>query len=123
MLGEDWRITGNKTWSTHTSRAHAMTRTAPGSQDYRGLSLFLAEKAPGTEEDPFPTPGMTGSEIKVLGYRGVKEYELSFDNFAVKAANLLGGITGQGFKQLMQTFENARIQTAARAIGVAQAAM
>ena len=100
-----------------------MARTAPGSQDYRGLSLFLGKKAPGTEEDPFLSPGMTGSEIKVLGYRGIKEYELAFDNFAVKAANLLRGITGQGFKQLMQTCESARIQTAARAIGVAQAAM
>ena len=101
VLGEDWRITGNKTWSTHTSRAHAMmlmARTASDSQNYRGLSLFLAEKTPGTEEDPFPTPSMTGSEIKVLGYRGMKEYELSFDNFAVKPRNLLGGITLQGFK-------------------------
>ena len=126
MLGEDWRITGHKTWITHAARAHVMllmARTDPDSQDYRGLSLFLAEKVPGTEADPFPTPGMTGSEIKVLGYRGMKEYELSFDNFAVKPENLLGGVTGQGFKQLMQTFESARIQTAARAIGVAQAAM
>ena len=66
---------------------------------------------------------MTGGEIAVLGYRGMKEFELGFDNFEVKAENLLGGVEGQGFKQLMVTFESARIQTAARAIGVAQNAL
>jgi (2S)-methylsuccinyl-CoA dehydrogenase len=124
--GDDWTITGNKTWITHAARAHVMmlmARTDPDTKDYRGLSLFLAEKTPGTEADPFPSAGMTGGEIVVLGYRGMKEYELAFDGFAVKGENLLGGVTGQGFKQLMQTFESARIQTAARAIGVAQAAM
>ena len=124
--GEGWKITGNKTWITHAARAHVMmllARTDPDSKDYRGLSMFLAEKQPGTDETPFPTPGMTGGEIRVLGYRGMKEYELGFDGFAVKGENLLGGVTGQGFKQLMQTFESARIQTAARAIGVAQAAL
>ncbi|MCR8724303.1 acyl-CoA dehydrogenase family protein [Frigidibacter sp. ROC022] len=124
--GGGYRITGNKTWITHAARAHVMTllaRTDPDSTDWRGLSMFLAEKTPGTDDDPFPTPGMSGSEIAVLGYRGMKEYELGFDGFEVKAENLLGGVEGQGFKQLMQTFESARIQTAARAIGVAQAAM
>ena len=124
--GEDWTITGNKTWITHAARTHVMTllaRTDPATTDYRGLSMFLAEKTPGTDDDPFPTPGMTGGEIEVLGYRGMKEYELAFDGFRVKGANLLGGIEGQGFKQLMQTFESARIQTAARAVGVAQSAL
>ena len=124
--GEDWEITGNKTWITHAARTHVMTvlaRTIPDTQDYRGLSMFLAEKEPGTDEHPFPTPGMTGGEIEVLGYRGMKEYELAFDGFTVKGGNLLGGVEGQGFKQLMQTFESARIQTAARAIGVAQNAL
>lgn len=122
----DWKITGNKTWITHAARTHVMTllaRTEPDTTDHRGLSMFLAEKTPGTDEHPFPTEGMTGGEIEVLGYRGMKEYELGFDNFHVKGENLLGGQTGQGFKQLMQTFESARIQTAARAIGVAQAAL
>ncbi|MGN0932461.1 acyl-CoA dehydrogenase family protein [Falsigemmobacter intermedius] len=122
----DWEITGNKTWITHAARAHVMTllaRTDPATTDYRGLSMFLAEKTPGDDADPFPTPGMTGGEIEVLGYRGMKEYELGFDGFKVKAENLLGGVPGQGFKQLMQTFESARIQTAARAIGVAQNAL
>ena len=123
---DGWEITGNKTWITHAARTHVMTllaRTDPATTDYRGLSMFLAEKTPGTEQDPFPTPGMTGGEIEVLGYRGMKEYELGFDGFKVKAGNLLGGQPGQGFKQLMQTFESARIQTAARAIGVAQSAL
>jgi len=124
--GDDYSVTGNKTWITHAARTQVMTllaRTDPETTDYRGLSMFLAEKTPGTDEAPFPTPGMTGGEIEVLGYRGMKEYELAFENFAVKGENLLGGVEGQGFKQLMQTFESARIQTAARAIGVAQSAL
>ena len=124
--GDDYKITGNKTWITHAARTHVMTllaRTDPDTTDYRGLSMFLAEKTPGTDENPFPTEGMTGGEIEVLGYRGMKEYELGFDNFHVKGENLLGGEEGKGFKQLMETFESARIQTAARAIGVAQSAL
>ncbi|SEO79232.1 (2S)-methylsuccinyl-CoA dehydrogenase [Salinihabitans flavidus] len=123
---DGYEITGNKTWITHAARTHVMTllaRTDPSSTDHRGLSMFLAEKTPGTDEDPFPTPGMSGGEIEVLGYRGMKEYELGFDGFKVAADNLLGGEEGKGFKQLMQTFESARIQTAARAVGVAQAAL
>jgi len=122
----DYTITGNKTWITHAARTQVMTllaRTDPDTSDYKGLSMFLAEKTPGTDDAPFPTQGMSGGEIEVLGYRGMKEYELAFDNFHVKGENLLGGVEGQGFKQLMQTFESARIQTAARAIGVAQSAL
>ncbi|SMO58388.1 (2S)-methylsuccinyl-CoA dehydrogenase [Paracoccus laeviglucosivorans] len=123
--GDDWVVTGNKTWITHAQRTHVMTllaRTDPASSDWRGLSMFLAEKTPGTDNEPFPTPGMTGGEIEVLGYRGMKEYELAFDGFRVRGENLLGGEPGRGFKQLMETFESARIQTAARAVGVAQSA-
>jgi (2S)-methylsuccinyl-CoA dehydrogenase len=122
----DYTITGNKTWITHAARTHVMTllaRTNPETDDHKALSMFLAEKTPGTDENPFPTEGMTGGEIEVLGYRGMKEYELGFDGFKVKGENLLGGVEGQGFKQLMKTFEAARIQTAARAIGVAQNAL
>jgi (2S)-methylsuccinyl-CoA dehydrogenase len=124
--GDHYLVTGNKTWITHPVRADLMTllaRTDPGDKGYRGLSMFLAEKPRGSDGDPFPAPGMSGSEIEVLGYRGMKEYEIRFENFAVKAENLLGGVEGQGFKQLMQTFESARIQTAARALGVAQNAL
>ena len=124
--GDVYRLTGQKTWITHAARADLMTvlaRTDPKEKGYRGLSMFLAPKPRGTDDNPFPAQGMTGGEIEVLGYRGMKEFDISFDGFAVPAANLLGGVEGQGFKQLMQTFEAARIQTAARAIGVAQSAL
>ena len=124
--GDVYKVFGNKTWITHAARADMMTllvRTNPDAPGYRGLSMFLAEKPRGSEAKPFPAKGMTGGEIKVLGYRGMKEYEIGFDGFEVPAANLLGCEEGQGFKQLMQTFESARIQTAARAVGVALAAM
>ena len=124
--GEAYEITGNKTWITHAARADIMTmlvRTDPQTTDYKGLSMLLGEKPRGTETEDFPADGMSGSEIEVLGYRGMKEFELGFDGFKVKAENLLGGVEGQGFKQLMQTFEAARIQTAARAVGVAQNAL
>jgi (2S)-methylsuccinyl-CoA dehydrogenase len=120
--GDVYKISGNKTWITHAARADLMTllvRTDPTAKDHRGLSMFLAEKPRGTDGDPFPAAGMNGGEIGVLGYRGMKEFEIGFDGFEVPAASLLGGVEGQGFKQLMQTFESARIQTAARAVGVA----
>jgi (2S)-methylsuccinyl-CoA dehydrogenase len=122
----DWRVTGAKTWITHAARADLMTllaRTKPESKDHRGLSMLLAEKPRGTDADPFPVEGLTGGEIGVIGYRGMKEYELAFDGFRAPGENLLGGQEGQGFSQLMATFESARIQTAARAIGVAQNAL
>ena len=121
-----WVLNGNKTWITHVARTQVMTvlaRTIPDTSDYRGLSMFLAEKTPGTDETPFMDPGISGGEIEVLGYRGMKEYTVNFDDFRVAGDNLLGGVEGQGFKQLMQTFESARIQTAARAVGVAQNAL
>jgi len=124
--GDVWKITGNKTWITHPVRADIMTvlvRTKPEEKGHKGLSMLIAEKPRGTDEDPFPVQGLSGGEIEVLGYRGMKEYELAFEGFAVPGGNLLGEVEGKGFAQLMQTFESARIQTAARAIGVAQAAL
>ncbi len=121
--GEVYRITGNKTWITHGARTDVMTllaRTDPDTKNFSGLSMFLAEKPRGDDDNMFPAEGMTGGEIEVLGYRGMKEYEIGFDEFEVKADNLLGGEEGLGFKHLMATFESARIQTAARAVGVAQ---
>lgn len=126
LVGDKYQIVGQKTWITHPVRADLMTmlvRTNPEAPGYRGLSMLLAEKRRGSDDNPFPSDGISGGEIEVLGYRGMKEYEISFDGFEVPAANLLGGVEGQGFKQLMQTFEAARIQTAARAIGVAQSAL
>ncbi|MGH6949646.1 MAG: acyl-CoA dehydrogenase family protein [Vitreimonas sp.] len=124
--GDTYIVSGNKTWITHAARADLMTllvRTDPATAGFNGLSMLLAPKQRGDDADPFPTPGMSGGEIEVIGYRGMKEYEIGFDGFRVPAANLLGGVEGQGFKQLMATFESARIQTAARAIGVAQNAL
>ena len=124
--GETYKITGNKTWITHPVRADLMTvlaRTNPETTNFSGLSMFLAEKPRGTDETLFPADGMTGGEIEVLGYRGMKEYEIGFDEFEVPAKNLLGETEGMGFKHLMETFESARIQTAARAVGVAQCAL
>jgi len=124
--GQTYTITGNKTWITHAARTDVMTlltRTNPDTDNFSGLSMFLAEKPRGDDAHPFPADGMTGGEIEVLGYRGMKEYELAFDGFNVSADNLLGHTEGMGFKHLMATFESARIQTAARAIGVAQNAL
>ena len=120
-----WSINGNKNWITHAARSDLMTllaRTDPSSKGYDGLSMFLAPKIRGSDTEPFPSAGLSGGEIPVLGYRGMKEYELAFEDFAVAEGGLLGGEPGQGFKQLMRTFEGARIQTAARAIGVAWSA-
>jgi len=124
--GDVYRVYGSKTWITHAARADMMTllaRTDARSRDYSGLSMFIAEKPGGTDSDPFPAAGLTGGEIGVLGYRGMKEYELAFDGFEIPAANLLGLEEGNGFRQLMRTFESARIQTAARAVGVGQCAL
>jgi (2S)-methylsuccinyl-CoA dehydrogenase len=123
--GDVYKVTGNKTWITHPVRADLMTlliRTNPDEKGYKGLSMLLAEKPRGSDAEPFPAKGMSGGEIEVLGYRGMKEYEIAFDGFEVPVGQLLGGAEGQGFKQLMETFESARIQTAARAVGVAQSA-
>jgi (2S)-methylsuccinyl-CoA dehydrogenase len=121
-----WSVTGAKTWITHAARSDLMTvlaRTNPDSKSHDGLSMFIAEKPRGTRENPFPAKGMSGSEIEVLGYRGMREYTIGFDDFAVAEDGLLGGAEGQGFRQLMKTFEGARIQTAARAVGVARRAL
>ncbi|MBX3563528.1 MAG: acyl-CoA/acyl-ACP dehydrogenase [Sphingomonas sp.] len=127
VAGEDgWRLSGNKTWITHGSRSDLMTvlaRSDASKPGHEGLSLFLAPKLRGSEGDLFPSEGMEGGEIHVLGYRGMREYDIAFDGFAVPRDALLGGVEGQGFKQLMRTFESARIQTAARAVGVARNAL
>jgi (2S)-methylsuccinyl-CoA dehydrogenase len=123
---DGWQIKGNKTWITHASRSDLMTlmaRSKPDVAGYAGLSMFLVPKSRGSEENPFPAEGLSGTEIEVLGYRGMREYELAFDDFPLEEGALLGGKQGNGFKQLMETFEGARIQTAARAVGVARRAL
>src|SRR4029079_19345989 len=125
-VGGTYKVTGQKTWITHPVRADLMTllvRTNQDEKGYKGLSMLLVEKPRGSDADPFPAPGMKGGEIEVLGYRGMKEYDISFDAFEAPAGQLLGCTDGQRFKHIMTPFEAARIQTAARAVGVAQAAM
>lgn len=120
-----WSINGNKTWITHAARADLMTvlaRTDPHEPGYTGLTMFLVDKSRSSTTEEFPDPGLSGSEIDVLAYRGMKEYNLAFDHYEVPVSAALGGVEGQGFKQLMTTFEAARIQTAARAVGVAEQA-
>jgi len=122
----EWAIDGAKTWITHAARSDLMTllaRTLPDAKGYAGLSMLLVPKPRGIDSTPFPAVGMSGSEIEVLGYRGMREYSLQFDSMKAPAEALLGGEEGQGFKQLMRTFEGARIQTAARAVGVARRAL
>jgi len=78
-VGGVYRVYGSKTWITHPVRADLMTllaRTNPREKGYRGLSMLLAEKPRGTDDNPFPAPGMSGSEIEVIGYRGMKEFEI-----------------------------------------------
>ncbi len=123
---QEYTITGNKTWITHGARSDLMTvlaRTDMNQKGYKGLSMFLVDKPRGNCSNPFPMKGMSGSEIEVLGYRGMKEYEIALDDIKVDKKQLLGEEEGKGFKQLMETFESARIQTAARAVGVAQNAL
>ena len=118
-----WQLDGNKTWITHAARSDLMTvlaRTDPDEPGHKGLTMFLLDKTRGTDADPFPDPAISGGEIEVLGYRGMKEYTVAFDGHAMSEDAALGGETGHGFAQLMATFEGARIQTAARAVGVAQ---
>ncbi len=121
--GDGYLIKGSKMWCTFANRAHmltVMTRTDPDmSKKHKGLSLILFEKKPG---DDFMPPQLTGSAIPTIGYHGMRSYALQFDDAFAPKANLIGGVEGRGFYQLMASYEAARIQTAARGVGVAQAA-
>jgi alkylation response protein AidB-like acyl-CoA dehydrogenase len=121
--GDGYLIKGSKMWCTFANRAHmltVMTRTDPDmSKKHKGLSLILFEKQPG---DDFMPPQLTGSPIPTIGYHGMRSYALQFDDAFAPKANLIGGLEGRGFYQLMASYEAARIQTAARGVGVAQAA-
>ncbi len=135
-----WVINGVKTWCTFAARADVLmllARTNPDrSLNHRGISMFIVEKPQGDghgfvfaqSEDDRPSglePGkLEGRPIDTLGYRGMHSYELSFENWFVPEANLVGGPDGlgKGFYLQMQGFENGRLQTAARALGVMQAA-
>jgi alkylation response protein AidB-like acyl-CoA dehydrogenase len=122
--GDRYVLKGEKTWCTFANRAHVLTvlaRTNPDvSLRHKGLSILLVEKTPG---DGFSPPELSGGAIPTIGYKGMKSYSLGFDGYTCPRENLLGGVEGKGFYQLMATYEYARIQTAARAVGVAQAAL
>jgi (2S)-methylsuccinyl-CoA dehydrogenase len=130
--GDGWRITGVKTWCTFAARADVLmllARTDPDrSKGHRGLSLFIVPKERGEGhgfELTQPEGGtMEGRAIDTIGYRGMHSYEVALDNWYVPGENLIGGEGGQGsgFRLQMAGFENGRLQTAARAIGVMQAA-
>lgn len=135
-----WLINGVKTWCTFAARADVLmllARTNPDrSLAHRGLSLFVVPKDragghgfeltqdPAAEGRSDPPGRMEGRAIDTIGYRGMHSYEIAFDNWFVPAANLIGGEAGlgRGFYLQMQGFENGRLQTAARALGVMQAA-
>ncbi len=121
--GNGYILNGEKTWCTFANRAHLLTviaRTDPDpKKKHRGLSIFLVEKEPG---DIMKHPSISGEPIPTVGYHGMRSYALSFDECFVSAENLIGLEENKGFYQLMSTYESARIQTAARAVGVAQAA-
>jgi (2S)-methylsuccinyl-CoA dehydrogenase len=121
--GDGYLLKGSKMWCTFANRADVlavMVRTDPDPKKrHRGLSLLLFEKKPG---DDFAPPHLTGAPIPTLGYHGMRSFELHFDDAYAPASNLVGGVEGRGFYQLMSSYESARIQTAARGVGVAQAA-
>jgi (2S)-methylsuccinyl-CoA dehydrogenase len=127
-----YAINGVKTWCTFGARADVLMLLARTDTDrsltHRGLSLFVVSKPRGEGHGfEFAQDGggrMEGRPIDTIGYRGMHSYEIAFDSWWVPAANLIGGEAGlgRGFYYQMQGFENGRLQTAARAIGVMQAA-
>ncbi len=126
-----WVINGTKTWCTFAGRADVLmllARTTPGSTNHKGLSVFIVPKPRGdghgfAHEQP-DGGRMEGRAIDTIGYRGMHSYEVSFDDWWVPADALIGEADGEGrgFYFQMQGFENGRLQTAARAVGVMQAA-
>lgn len=128
----DWILSGTKTWSTFAARADVLMVLARTDADrragHRGLSVFIVEKERSSGHGfALAQPGggrLEGRPIDTIGYRGMHSYELSFEGWRVPGANLIGGEAGlgKGFYYQMEGFENGRLQTAARAVGVMQAA-
>jgi alkylation response protein AidB-like acyl-CoA dehydrogenase len=114
-------VSGSKMWCTFANRANILftyCRTSTESK-HGGISLILVEKEPG---DKFVPPQLTANRIRTVGYHGMNTYQLFFDGLEVPQENLLGGVEGFGFKQLMAGYEMVRVQFAFRCIGLAQAA-
>jgi alkylation response protein AidB-like acyl-CoA dehydrogenase len=115
--GDSYLVTGAKTWITNARRSRLIAllcKTDPGARPaHRGISILLVEHG----------PGLTVSrDLPKLGYKGVESCELVFDGFRAPADALLGGAEGRGFAQMMTGLETGRIQVAARAVGIGQAA-
>jgi alkylation response protein AidB-like acyl-CoA dehydrogenase len=113
-----YRINGSKMWITNARHGNTfllLAKTDPAAEPaHRGMSAFMIEKG---------APGLTVSrDIDKLGYKSVETCELHFDNFPVPAENLIGGVEGQGFKQVMTGLEAERLNVAARGLGIARAA-
>src|SRR5256712_1836168 len=121
--GDKYRITGEKTWCTWANKAHLLCTTVvtdpQASKKHNRISILLIPKTPG---DEFHPPQLAGSKIPSVGYKGMNSYALQFDGYEAPAENLLGGVTGKGFYQLIPTYGLTRIRTAARARGGARAA-
>jgi alkylation response protein AidB-like acyl-CoA dehydrogenase len=121
--GDEYVVTGQKMWATNGLRSSGvmlLARTDPDADPpHRGMTAFIIEKEPSVHEQP----GLTVSPpLKKLGYKGVESTELVFDGFRTPAASVLGGEVGLGFKQFMGGIELGRVNIAARAVGIAQAA-
>lgn len=111
-------VNGSKTWISNARRSGLialLAKTDPNATPrHKGISVLLVEHG----------PGLTVSrDLPKLGYKGVESCELSFDDFRVPLSAVLGGVTGEGFSQMMKGLETGRIQVAARALGVATAAL
>ncbi len=130
--GGGWLLRGTKTWSTFAARADVLMLLARTDPDrklaHRGLSIFVVPKERANGAGFVLTqPGggrLEGRPIDTIGYRGMHSFELAFDDWLVAGENLVGGEQGlgRGFYLQMEGFENGRLQTAARAVGVMQAA-
>jgi alkylation response protein AidB-like acyl-CoA dehydrogenase len=121
--GDEYVITGQKMWATNGLRSSGvmlLAKTDPEADPpHRGMTALILEKAPGVHEQP----GLTVSRpLRKLGYKGVESTELVFDGFRTPATSVLGGQEGLGFKQFMGGIELGRVNIAARAVGIAQAA-
>ncbi|MBT3445392.1 acyl-CoA dehydrogenase [bacterium] len=116
-------LNGAKAWCTYANRANVLmvlARTNPDtSLRHKGLSMFFVEKE---SAEKIVHPNIQGEPIPTVGYHGMRSYNLAFEDVFVPDEGLLGGEENKGFYQLMVSYESARLQTAARAVGVATAA-
>ena len=121
--GDEYVLNGQKMWCTYAKGADFILTYAVTDPDaepaYRGISGFIVEKPAGT----FDREGLSGSPIDKIGYHGWQTWEVNFDDVRVSADKLVGGEEGQGFYQIMEFFEEGRVHTAARAVGLARGAL